>query len=84
MIDSLYNVVSIAIWGPFNEGWGQFDAAEIDNWTKQYDPTRLLDHASGWFGAITAAGTSTGSPSGAGARGGAAGHSSSPSSAATA
>lgn len=49
MIDSLYNVVSIAIWGPFNEGWGQFDAAEIANWTKQYDPTRLLDHASGWF-----------------------------------
>ncbi len=49
MIDALYNVVSIAIWGPFNEGWGQFDAAEIAAWTKAYDPTRLVDHASGWF-----------------------------------
>ncbi len=49
MIDALYNIVSIAIWGPFNEGWGQFDAAEIAAWTKEMDPTRLVDHASGWF-----------------------------------
>ncbi len=49
MIDALYNVVSIAIWCPFNEGWGQFDAAQIANWIKTYDPTRLVDHASGWF-----------------------------------
>ena len=49
MIDTLYNVVSIAIWGPFNEGWGQFDAAEIADWTRRYDPSRLVDHASGWF-----------------------------------
>ncbi len=49
MIDALYHVVSIAIWGPFNEGWGQFDAAEIAAWTQEYDPTRLVDHASGWF-----------------------------------
>ena len=49
MIDALHNFTSIAIWGPFNEGWGQFDAAEIAEWTKTYDPTRLVDHASGWF-----------------------------------
>jgi len=49
MIDTLYNVISIGIWCPFNEGWGQFDAAEIAAWTKAYDPTRLVDHASGWF-----------------------------------
>jgi len=49
MIDALYNVVSIAIWCSFNEGWGQFDAAEIAKWTEDYDPTRLVDHASGWF-----------------------------------
>jgi len=49
MLDALYNVVSIAIWCPFNEGWGQFDAAEIAGWTQDYDPTRLVDHASGWF-----------------------------------
>lgn len=28
-IDHLYNVPSIAVWVPFNEGWGQFDAARI-------------------------------------------------------
>ncbi len=49
MLEALYNVVSIAIWCPFNEGWGQFDAAEIAAWTKAFDPTRLVDHASGWF-----------------------------------
>ena len=49
MISSLYNTTSIAIWGPFNEGWGQFDAAQIADWTKELDPTRLVDHASGWF-----------------------------------
>ena len=49
MLEGLFNVVSIAIWGPFNEGWGQFDAAEIAEWTQNFDPTRLVDHASGWF-----------------------------------
>ncbi|MFU8826794.1 MAG: glycoside hydrolase family 2 protein [Brevefilum sp.] len=49
MILALINTVSIAIWGPFNEGWGQFDAAHIAEWTKTLDPTRLVDHASGWF-----------------------------------
>ncbi len=49
MVDHLYNVPSIAIWGPFNEGWGQFRAQEVAAWLKAYDPTRLVDHASGWF-----------------------------------
>ena len=49
MITALYNTVSIAIWGPFNEGWGQFDAAQITGWSEELDPTRLVDHASGWF-----------------------------------
>jgi beta-galactosidase/beta-glucuronidase len=49
MIDALHNFTSIAIWAPFNEGWGQFDAVEIAKWTKASDPTRLVDHASGWF-----------------------------------
>ena len=48
MIDNLYNCVSICCWVPFNEGWGQFDALEIGNKVKAYDPTRLVDHASGW------------------------------------
>lgn len=49
VLDALVNVVSIGVWCPFNEGWGQFDAAETAEWTKGYDPTRLVDHASGWF-----------------------------------
>ncbi len=48
MIDNLYNCVSICCWVPFNEGWGQFDALEIGNKVKAYDPSRLVDHASGW------------------------------------
>lgn len=49
MIDALYNVPSIGMWVPFNEAWGQFDAAEIAEWVKKYDPTRYIDHASGWY-----------------------------------
>ena len=48
MIDNLYNSVSICCWVPFNEGWGQFDAKEIGTWVKEYDPSRFVDHASGW------------------------------------
>lgn len=48
MIDSLYNSPSIGMWVPFNEAWGQFDAAETAEWVKAYDPTRPVDHASGW------------------------------------
>lgn len=49
MMDLLHNSPCIAVWVPFNEGWGQFHAAEIGAWVKQKDPTRLVDHASGWF-----------------------------------
>lgn len=48
-IAHLYNVPSIAVWVPFNEGWGQFDAARIANLIKEKDPSRPVDHASGWF-----------------------------------
>ncbi len=48
MIDRLYNNTSIAVWVPFNEGWGQFDANKIAVLTKQMDTTRIVDHASGW------------------------------------
>ena len=49
MIDHLYNAACIAVWVPFNESWGQFHAKEVAVWVKSYDPTRLVDHASGWF-----------------------------------
>lgn len=39
---------SIVMWVPFNEGWGQYDTARIAAWTKQYDPSRLVNAASGW------------------------------------
>jgi hypothetical protein len=48
MIDGLYNHPCIVMWVVFNEGWGQFDTARITKWTKDYDPTRLVNCASGW------------------------------------
>lgn len=44
----LQNVPSIACWVPFNEGWGQFDAARAVDRIRQLDPSRVVDHASGW------------------------------------
>ena len=49
MIDSLYNYTSICCWVPFNEGWGQFDAKRIGDAIKEKDPSRFVDHASGWY-----------------------------------
>lgn len=49
VINQLYNAVSICCWVPFNEGWGQFDAKEIAENIKKYDPSRFVDHASGWY-----------------------------------
>ncbi|HET6567021.1 MAG TPA: glycoside hydrolase family 2 TIM barrel-domain containing protein, partial [Rhodothermales bacterium] len=48
LIDDHYNHPSIVMWVVFNEGWGQYDTAYLTNWVKQYDPTRLVDDASGW------------------------------------
>lgn len=48
-VEHLYSAPSIAVWVPFNEGWGQFDAARIARLVKEKDPSRPVDHASGWF-----------------------------------
>lgn len=48
MVEHLYNCPCIAMWVPFNEGWGQFDARETADWLRAFDPTRTVDHASGW------------------------------------
>ena len=49
MIRLLYNYPSVAVWVPFNEGWGQFDASKVSKWVKKLDPTRLVNEACGWF-----------------------------------
>ena len=49
MIRQLYNYPCIGQWVPFNEGWGQFDSLRITDRIKKEDPTRPVDHASGWF-----------------------------------
>ena len=48
-IRTLYNHPCIVAWVPFNEGWGQFDAAYVSKLVKKMDPSRLIDEASGWF-----------------------------------
>ena len=47
IMDYLYSYPSIVTWVPFNEAWGQFKTAEIVEWTKSYDPSRLVNPASG-------------------------------------
>ena len=47
-VEHLRDVVSVAVWVPFNEGWGQFDAAAVADEVAALDPTRVVDHASGW------------------------------------
>ena len=48
IIEANHNSPSIVCWVPFNEGWGQFQTNEILAWTKELDPTRLVDGPSGW------------------------------------
>lgn len=38
---------SIVVWVPFNEAWGQFKTKEITALTRELDPTRLINSASG-------------------------------------
>jgi beta-galactosidase/beta-glucuronidase len=47
MIDQLYNHPSVVVWIPFNEAWGQFKTKEVNHWIKAYDPSRLVNAASG-------------------------------------
>lgn len=47
ILDALYSYPCIGTWVVFNEGWGQFKTVEIANWTKEYDPSRIVDAASG-------------------------------------
>jgi len=51
VMDSLYNHPCIVMWVPFNEGWGQFDTEKVVAFTKERDPYRLVNNASGWHDA---------------------------------
>jgi hypothetical protein len=48
MIDARRNHPCIVMWVPFNEGWGQFETVRVTEWVKKYDPSRLVNCASGW------------------------------------
>ena len=47
IMDYLYSNPCVVTWVPFNEAWGQFKTAEIAEWTKAYDASRLVNPASG-------------------------------------
>jgi hypothetical protein len=47
-IDAVSNHPCIVTWVVFNEGWGQFDTERLTARTKQLDPTRLVNNATGW------------------------------------
>lgn len=48
VIVAFYNHPCIVMWVPFNEGWGQYDTPRIVDLIKGFDPTRLVNNASGW------------------------------------
>lgn len=48
LIAQLYSCPCICTWVLFNEGWGQFDAAAAAEYAHRLDPSRIIDHASGW------------------------------------
>ncbi|MEA5013239.1 MAG: glycoside hydrolase family 2 TIM barrel-domain containing protein [Candidatus Limiplasma sp.] len=48
MVTQLGNAPSVVLWVPFNEGWGQFDAQAVCRELQALDPSRPVDHASGW------------------------------------
>ncbi len=47
IMDLTYSNPSVVVRVPFNEAWGQFKTPEIVEWTKNYDPSRLVNPASG-------------------------------------
>lgn len=47
IMDHLMPYPCIQVWTTFNEAWGQYNTCEIVEWTKNYDPSRLINTASG-------------------------------------
>ena len=44
----LRNTACVAVWTAFNEGWGQFGANAAAREIARLDPTRTVNHVSGW------------------------------------
>ncbi len=49
IVEQLDFYPSVVTWVLFNEGWGQFDALRAEELARELDPTRPVDHASGWY-----------------------------------
>lgn len=47
IIDAFKVFPCIVAWVPFNEAWGQFDTEKVVQFTREQDPTRLINYASG-------------------------------------
>ena len=47
ILDNLKFFQCIIIWVPFNEAWGQFDTEKVAEYTREKDPSRLINAASG-------------------------------------
>ncbi len=48
MVEALRDHPSIVMWVPFNEGWGQHETEATVARLRVQDPSRLIDHATGW------------------------------------
>jgi len=53
IMDLLKPQPCVVMWVVFNEAWGQFKTVEMSDWTKSYDPTRLVNPASGGNSVLT-------------------------------
>ncbi len=49
LMRQLMSCPCIGLWTAFNEGWGQFDSLMVVSKMREWDPTRPIDHASGWY-----------------------------------
>ena len=48
MIDQLRFYPSITTWTVYNEGWGQYNSAQVVDRVVKYDTTRIINGYSGW------------------------------------